>query len=39
MPSHLEKIKIESRLLRGTIAEGLADAVTGAIAESDTKLL
>jgi sulfite reductase (NADPH) hemoprotein beta-component len=39
MPSHLEHIKSESRLLRGTIAEGLADPVTGAIAESDTKLL
>ena len=39
MPSHLEHIKSESRLLRGTIAEGLADTVTGAIAESDTKLL
>ena len=39
MPSHLEHIKTESRFLRGTIAEGLADAVTGAIAESDTKLL
>jgi sulfite reductase (NADPH) hemoprotein beta-component len=39
MPSHLEKIKTESRFLRGTIAEGLADAVTGAIAENDTKLL
>ncbi len=39
MPSHLEQIKTESRFLRGTIATGLADAVTGAIAESDTKLL
>jgi sulfite reductase (NADPH) hemoprotein beta-component len=39
MPSHLEHIKSESRLLRGTIAEGLADTVTGAIADSDTKLL
>jgi len=39
MPSHLEHIKSESRFLRGTIAEGLADTVTGAIAESDTKLL
>lgn len=33
-----EKIKRDSRYLRGTIAEGLADAATGAIAESDTKL-
>src|SRR6185312_13105057 len=39
MPSHLEHIKTASRFLRGTIAEGLADTVTGAIAESDTKLL
>ncbi|HWU76817.1 MAG TPA: assimilatory sulfite reductase (NADPH) hemoprotein subunit [Rhodanobacter sp.] len=39
MPSHLEKIKTESRFLRGTIAAGLADAVTGAICEDDTKLL
>jgi sulfite reductase (NADPH) hemoprotein beta-component len=39
MPSHFEKIKTESRLLRGTIAEGLADGMTGAISEGDTKLL
>ncbi|MGH8159551.1 MAG: assimilatory sulfite reductase (NADPH) hemoprotein subunit [Rhodanobacter sp.] len=39
MPSHLEQIKIDSRFLRGTIAEGLADAVTGAISEDDNKLL
>jgi len=39
MPSPLEKIKSESRFLRGTIAEGLADEVTGAICESDDKLL
>ena len=36
--SRNETIKAESRLLRGTIAEGLADAVTGAIAEDDTQL-
>lgn len=35
----LEQIKVDSRFLRGTIAEGLADPVTGAIADSDTKLL
>lgn len=35
----LEKIKTDSRFLRGTIVEGLADPVTGAIADSDTKLL
>jgi sulfite reductase (NADPH) hemoprotein beta-component len=37
--SELERIKAESRHLRGTIAAGLADAVTGAISESDNKLL
>ena len=39
MPSHLEIIKQESRFLRGGIAEGLADTVTGAISEDDNKLL
>ncbi|WP_256364101.1 assimilatory sulfite reductase (NADPH) hemoprotein subunit [Rhodanobacter sp. C05] len=39
MPSHLETIKQESRYLRGSIAEGLADTVTGAISEDDNKLL
>jgi sulfite reductase (NADPH) hemoprotein beta-component len=34
-----ERIKHDSNFLRGTIEEGLADEVTGAIAESDTKLL
>ena len=33
-----EIIKRESRYLRGTIAESLADEATGAIAEADTKL-
>jgi sulfite reductase (NADPH) hemoprotein beta-component len=37
--SHLEDIKAASRFLRGGIAEGLADAVTGAISDDDTKLL
>lgn len=37
--SDLERIKADSRLLRGTIAEGLADPVTGAISEDDNKLL
>ncbi|WP_424682372.1 assimilatory sulfite reductase (NADPH) hemoprotein subunit [Frateuria sp. YIM B11624] len=37
--SELEHIKDRSRQLRGSIAEGLADAVTGAISEADTKLL
>ncbi len=37
--SDLERIKIESRLLRGTIVEGLADPVTGAISDDDNKLL
>jgi len=33
-----EDIKIASNFLRGTIAEGLADASTGAISESDAQL-
>lgn len=33
-----EHIKIASGYLRGTIAEGLADTTTGALAESDTQL-
>ncbi|MFN4090804.1 MAG: NADPH-dependent assimilatory sulfite reductase hemoprotein subunit [Alphaproteobacteria bacterium] len=33
-----ERIKRESRHLRGTIAQGLADAVTGALADDDTQL-
>ncbi|OWT60157.1 assimilatory sulfite reductase (NADPH) hemoprotein subunit [Candidimonas nitroreducens] len=37
--SHLEHIKADSNFLRGTIAQGLADPVTGAISEADTKLL
>lgn len=37
--SPVEKIKAESRHLRGTLAEGLADTVTGAIAEADTQLI
>jgi sulfite reductase (NADPH) hemoprotein beta-component len=35
----LEHIKARSRQLRGSIAEGLADPVTGAISDPDTKLL
>ena len=37
--SDLERIKADSRHLRGTIAEGLRDSVTGAISEDDNKLL
>ncbi|RDI99579.1 assimilatory sulfite reductase (NADPH) hemoprotein subunit [Dyella solisilvae] len=37
--SDLERIKIESRYLRGTIAEGLRDPVTNAISDDDNKLL
>ncbi|MGN6280582.1 assimilatory sulfite reductase (NADPH) hemoprotein subunit [Frateuria sp.] len=37
--SELEHLKDNSRQLRGSIADGLADPVTGAIAEADTKLL
>ncbi len=35
----LEHIKADSRFLRGSIDEGLADPTTGAISEADTKLL
>ncbi|MDF1586993.1 NADPH-dependent assimilatory sulfite reductase hemoprotein subunit [Marinimicrococcus flavescens] len=37
-PSRNERIKEESRLLRGTIAEGLERRITGALAEDDTQL-
>ncbi len=33
-----ERLKAESRLLRGTIEEGLADPITGALAEGDTQI-
>ncbi|RLL47742.1 assimilatory sulfite reductase (NADPH) hemoprotein subunit [Oceanobacillus piezotolerans] len=35
----LEQIKSDSNYLRGTIAEGLQDRITGAISEADNKLL
>ncbi|MEP6899760.1 MAG: assimilatory sulfite reductase (NADPH) hemoprotein subunit [Rhodanobacter sp.] len=37
--SDFERIKADSNYLRGTIAEGLADPVTGAISDDDNKLL
>ena len=37
--SDMERVKAASRLLRGTLVEGLADPVTGAISEDDNKLL
>jgi sulfite reductase (NADPH) hemoprotein beta-component len=37
--SHVEKIKRESRHLRGTLADSLEDAHTGAIREDDTVLI
>ncbi|MBE1160357.1 assimilatory sulfite reductase (NADPH) hemoprotein subunit [Dyella acidiphila] len=37
--SELERIKANSRFLRGSLVEGLADPVTGAISEDDNKLL
>lgn len=37
-PSRNEAIKAASRRLRGTLAEGLADALTGAIAEDDQQV-
>ena len=36
--SEVEKIKYESNYLRGTLKEGLADPVTGAIAPNDRQL-
>ncbi len=36
--SDVERIKTASRHLRGTLAEGLVDDVTGAIADDDTQL-
>jgi len=33
-----EQLKLDSRYLRGTIAKGLDDAITGAISEDDNKL-
>lgn len=35
----IEQLKVDSRYLRGTIAQGLADPITGAISEDDNKLL
>jgi len=35
----IERIKAESRLLRGTLVESLADPLTGAIREDDTALI
>lgn len=35
----MERVKAASRLLRGTLLEGLADPVTGAISDDDNKLL
>ena len=37
--SDFERIKANSNYLRGTIAEGLADPVTGAISDDDNKVL
>ncbi len=33
-----EQLKFDSRYLRGTLQEGLADAITGAISDDDTQL-
>ncbi|HET7580244.1 MAG TPA: assimilatory sulfite reductase (NADPH) hemoprotein subunit [Bacillales bacterium] len=38
-PSELEEIKEKSDYLRGTIAEGLENPITGALSDDDTKLL
>jgi sulfite reductase (NADPH) hemoprotein beta-component len=37
--SDFERIKANSRFLRGTLVESLADPITGAISEDDNKLL
>jgi sulfite reductase (NADPH) hemoprotein beta-component len=37
--SPVERIKRESRLLRGTLVESLADPLTGAISEDDTSVI
>ena len=37
-PSATEGIKASSHFLRGTIAEGLRDRITGAVADDDTQL-
>jgi sulfite reductase (NADPH) hemoprotein beta-component len=37
--SHNETIKTQSRFLRGTLAEGLAEIATGAISEDDQQLI
>jgi len=37
-PTDVERIKAESRHLRGTILESLADPLTGALADDDTQL-
>jgi sulfite reductase (NADPH) hemoprotein beta-component len=37
--SQLEQIKADSNFLRGTLAKGMADPVTGGISEDDNKLL
>jgi sulfite reductase (NADPH) hemoprotein beta-component len=37
-PSAVERVKLASDYLRGTIAEGLADTASGALAEDDTHL-
>ena len=38
-PSPVERIKAESRLLRGTLVESLGDAVTGGLREDDLALI
>src|SRR5690606_39736972 len=38
-PSDVEKIKLESNYLRGTIPESLEDRITGAVSAMDDRLL
>jgi len=37
--SPVEKIKLKSNALRGTLAEGLKDELTGAVSEDDQSLV
>ena len=38
-PSPIEKVKADSRFLRGSIAQSLLDPATGGLAEADTHLI
>ena len=38
VPTEVESIKADSRHLRGTLEESLAESLTGAIADADTQV-